>query len=141
MRPADLGVFLTQFKPLIDDIDAVVQQLGLSLSNLDHFSAMIDYYTPTKLRRFDKMTRSLYLVCYLHLKYRQVTEYLADAFIHHCRKLQQEAKQYADNTAYQEWKDACGSIREIARRLIRPRHLPFVTTGGSINPVRFEVLF
>ncbi|HBC36749.1 MAG TPA: Tn3 family transposase [Marinobacter adhaerens] len=234
-----------QIEPLIDDIDAVVQQLGLSLSNLDHFSSMVDYYTPTKLRRFDKMTRSLYLLCYLHLKYRQVTEHLADAFIHHCRKLQQEAKQYADDTAYQEWKeavanvgkgatllrlfiddsidgsvpfseirqraagvmrpkqieslcryltdqkqsqafyiweyydqqtelieqalrpiflalkfqsstttralgaqiersqfdlDACSSIREIDRRLIRPRHLPFVAPGGSINPACFEVL-
>lgn len=232
-------------EPMIDDIDAIVQQLGLSISNLDHFSSMVDYYTPTKLRRFDKMTRLLYLVCYLHLKYRQVTEHLADAFIHHCRKLQHEAKQYADDTAYQEWKeavanvgkgatllrlfiddsidgsvpfseirqraagvmrpkqieslcryltdqkqsqafyiweyydqqaelikqilrpiflslkfqpsttthalgaqiertqfdlDAYGSIREIDRRLIRPRHLPFVASGGSINPARFEVL-
>ena len=237
-----------QIEPLIDEIDeidAVVQQLGLSLSNLEHFSSMVDYYTPTKLRRFDKMTRSLYLACYLHLKYRQVTEHLADAFIHHCRKLQQEAKQYADDTAYQEWKeavanvgkgatllrlfiddsidgsvpfgeirqraagvmrpkqieslcryltdqkqsqalyiweyydqqveliekilrpiflslkfqsskathalgiqikqsqsdlDAYGSIREIDRRMIRPRDLPFVASGGSINPARFEVL-
>lgn len=230
---------------MIDDIDAVVQQLGLSLSTLDHFGSMVDYYTPTKLRRFDKMTRSLYLVCYLHLKYRQVTEHLADAFVHHCRKLQQGGKQYADDTAYQEWKeavanvgkgatllrlfiddsidgsvpfseireraasvmhpkqieslcryltdqkqsqafyiweyydqqaalieqilrpiflslkfqssttnhdlgaqikrsqfdlDACGSIREIDRRLIKPRHLPFVAAGGSINTARFEML-
>ena len=66
-----------QIEPLIDDIDAVIQQLGLSLSNLEHFSSMVDYYTPTKLRRFDKMTRSLYLICYLHLKHRQVTERLA----------------------------------------------------------------
>lgn len=232
-------------EPLIDDIDAVVQQMRLSLSNLDHFGSMVDYYTPTKLCRFDKMTRSLYLVCYLHLKYRQVIEHLADAFVHHCRKLQQGAKQYADDTAYQEWKeavanvgkgatllrlfiddsidgsvpfsemreraagvmrpkqieslcryltdqkqsqafyiweyydqqaeliqqilrpiflslsfqssttthalgaqiqrsqfdlDACGSIRDIDRRLIRPKHLPFVATDGSTDPARFEVL-
>ena len=182
---------------------------------------------------------------HLHLKHRQVTEHLTDAFIHHCRKLQQEAKTYAEDTAYQEWKeavanvgkgatllrlfiddsidgsvpfseirqraagvmrpkqieslcryltdqkqsqafyiweyydqqtelieqtlrpiflalkfqsstttralgaqiersqfnlDSCGSIREIDRRLIRPRHLPFVATDSAINPARFEVL-
>ena len=231
--------------PAIEEIDAAIAQLGLSLSNLKYFSGMVDYYTATKLRRFDKMTQTLYLICYLHLKYRQVNEHLADAFIYHCRKLQQEAKSYADDTAYQEWKeaaanvgkggallrlfiddsidgsipfgeireraagvmrpkqieslcryltdqkqsqafyiweyydqqaeliektlrpiflsltfqssktthalgiqikqsqsdlDACGGIREVDRRLIRPRHQPFVVSGGSINPARFEVL-
>lgn len=232
-------------EPLIDDIDTVTQQLELSLSNLDHFSSMVDYYTVTKLRRFDRMTRALYLICYLHLKYRQVIEHLADAFVHHSRKLQQEAKTYAEDTAYQEWKeavanvgkgaallqffiddsiegtvpfgeirqradgvmcpkqieslcryltdqkqsqafyiweyydqqaeliekvlrpiflslkfqssktthtlgvqieqsqsdlDAYGSISDVDRRLIRPRHLPFVAPDGSINSARYEVL-
>ncbi len=84
--------------------------MGLSLSNLNHFGDMVDYYTAIKLRRFDNMTRFLYLVCYLHLKYRQVTEHLADAFIHHCRKSQQDAKRYAEDIAYQEWKEAIANV-------------------------------
>lgn len=104
-------------EPLIEDIDSIIQQLGLSLSNLNHFSAIVDYYTANKLRRFDKMTRSLYLVCYLHVKYRQVTEHLADAFIHHCRKLQQDAKRYAEETAYQEWKEAIANVGKGAALL------------------------
>jgi hypothetical protein len=78
---------------------------------------MVDYYTPTKLRRFDKMTRPLYLVCYLHLKHRQVTEHMADAFIHYCRKLQQEAKTYTEDTAYQEWKEAVANVGKGATLL------------------------
>jgi hypothetical protein len=97
-------------EPQINDIDAIIQQLGLSLSNLNHFSTMVDYYPVSKLRRFDKITRALYLICYLHLKYRQVIEHLVDAFIHHSRKLQQEAKSYADDTAYQEWKEAVANV-------------------------------
>lgn len=234
-----------QVAPLIDEIDSAVQDLGLSLSNLNHFSAMVDYYTATKLRRFDRMTRSLYLICYLHLKYRQVTEHLADAFIYHCRKLREDAKAYAEEAAYLEWKEAVanvgngavllrlfidesidgavpfseirqrathimpprqidslcryltdqkqsqdfyiwafydqqsellekvlrpiflclkfqssnttralgvqiqrsqadlaayGSIREADRRLIKPRHVPYVAPDGSIDPARFEML-
>ncbi len=78
---------------------------------------MVDYYTATKLRRFDRMTRFLYLVCYLHVKYRQVTEHLVNAFVHHSRKLQQNAKMYADDTAYQEWKEAVANVGKGAALL------------------------
>ncbi len=232
-------------EPLIGDIDSIIQKLELSLSKLNHFSSMVDYYTATKLHRFDKLTRYLYLVCYLHVKYRQVTEHLADAFVYHSRKLQQDAKKYADDAAYREWQEAIanvgkgavllrffidesidetisfgvirqravgvmrakqieslcryladqkqslgfytweyydqqgelienilrpiflslkfqssdtthtlvvqikqsqsdlvahGTIREVDRRLIKPRHLPFVLPGGVINHSRYEVL-
>ncbi len=48
---------------LINDIDELIQQLNLSLSNLNHFASMVGYYTATKLKRFDQATRYLYLVC------------------------------------------------------------------------------
>jgi TnpA family transposase len=104
-------------EPNIEEIDSTIEQLGLSLSNLNYFSSMIDYYTVTKLRRFDKVSSTLYLVCFLHLKYRQITEHLADAFVHHCRKLQQEARTYADETAYLEWKEAVANTGKGASLL------------------------
>jgi hypothetical protein len=100
--------------PIIEDIDGVVQRLDLSLSNLDYFASMVEYYTITKLRRFDRSLRQLYLICYLHVKYRQVIEHLADGFIFHCRKLQNNGKVYADEAEYREWQDAIANVTKAA---------------------------
>jgi TnpA family transposase len=103
--------------PIIEDIDGVVQRLDLSLSNLDYFASMVEYYTITKLRRFDRSLRQLYIICYLHVKYRQVIEHLADGFIFHCRKLQNNGKVYADEAEYREWQGAISNVTKAARLL------------------------
>ncbi len=101
-------------EPLIDGIDGLVQQLDLSQSNLYHYASLVDYYTVTKLKRFDKTTRYLYLVCYLHVRQQKVIEHMAEAFIYHCRKLRNGAKAYAKEAGYQEWNEAAASVGKAA---------------------------
>ncbi len=104
-------------KLFINDIDDLIQQLNLSLSNLNHYASMVGYYTATKLKRFDQATRYLYLVCYLHVRYCQVIEHMADAFVYHCRKLRNSAKAYAKDAAYREWHDAAANVGKAAKLL------------------------
>ena len=103
-----------RIEPFISDIDEVVQRLGLSLSNLKHFASLVEYYTVTKLRRFERVVRYLYLTCYLHVRHRQVVEHMADAFVYHCRKLKENGKAYAKDAAYREWHEAAGNVSKAS---------------------------
>lgn len=48
---------LSHFKPHIEDIDLLIEKLQLSPHNVDYYVAPVDFYTITKLRRFDQNTQ------------------------------------------------------------------------------------
>lgn len=96
--------------PLIKPIDSLIKKLDISKHNVEHYARLVDYYTVTKLRRFHESTSSLYLLCYLQQRFSELNEHLCDAFIYHCRKLTEKAKEYAKETAYKEWKDSASNV-------------------------------
>ena len=96
--------------PLIKSIDSFIKQLDISKHNVEHYASLVDYYTVTKLRRFHESTSSLYLLCYLQQRFRELNEHLCDAFIYHCRKLTEKSKDYAKETAYKEWKNSASNV-------------------------------
>ena len=106
-----------RIEPFIEDIHELVNALSISMSNLNYFASLVDYYTVTKLRRFDKATQHLYLVCYLYVRHHQVIEHMAEGFVHHCRKLKEGSKVYAKDAAYQEWSHAAANVSKAATLL------------------------
>ena len=97
-------------EPHINDIDNLVEDLEISTKNIEYYASMVDYYTVTKLQRFDQPMRFLYLLCFLQSRYRKINEHLADAFIFHCRKLRENAMIYAKDTSYNEWSSAAKNV-------------------------------
>jgi len=107
-------IIFNHLKPYIDNINSLIAKLTLSLKNFEYYASLVDYYTVTKLQRFDVTTRQLYSLCYLQLRYRNINEHLADAFIYHCRKLREKAKDYAKEAAFNEWNNASENISKAA---------------------------
>lgn len=101
----------------MDDIYQVSKQLNLSFKNQQYFSSMVDYYTITKLKRFDVLTQQLYLICYFQERHHTIVEHLADGFIYHARKLREKAKDYAKEMSYKDWKDAASNVGKAAELL------------------------
>ena len=66
------------------------------------------------MQRFGLTTRQLYLLCYLQSRYRNINEHLAEAFIYHCRKLREKAKDHAKEAAFNEWNNASENISKVA---------------------------
>jgi len=94
----------------MDNINALLEELKLSSKNTEHYASLVDYYTVTKLHRFDLTTRQLYLLCYLQLRYRNINEHLVDSFIYHCRKLREKAKDHAKEAAFNEWNNSSENV-------------------------------
>ena len=104
-------------QPWMNEVHQVVSALSLSQQNQQHYAAMVDYYSITKLKRFDRVTQQLYLICYLQGRAQINIERLADGFIYHVRKLREKAKAYAKEMAYKDWEGAAANISKAAELL------------------------
>jgi len=78
---------------------------------------MVDFYSITKLKRFDRKTQQRYLICYLQERAQQNIERLADGYIYRVRKLRKQTLLYAKETAYQDWEGAAGNVSKAAELL------------------------
>lgn len=104
-------------QPWMNEVNQMVSALSLSQQNQLHYATMVDYYSITKLKRFDRSTQQLYLLCYLQERAQINIERLADGFIYHVRKLREKAKVYAKEMAYKDWEGAAANISKAAELL------------------------
>jgi hypothetical protein len=104
-------------QPWMNEVNQVVSALSLSQQNQLHYASRVDYYSITKLKRFDRITQQIYLLCYLQHRAQINIERLADGFIYHVRKLREKAKTYAKEMAYKDWEGAAANIIKAAELL------------------------
>ncbi len=100
----------------MNEVDAVVKSLSLSIKNRQYFASLVEYYGG-KLRRFNRSVQQLYLLCYLQERVEKNIERLADGFVYHLRKLKEQAKVYAREAAYQDWEGAAMNVGKAAELL------------------------
>lgn len=100
----------------MSEVNATINSLSLSIKNQQHFASMVDYYG-SKLKRFDRPTQQLYLLCYLQERAEQNIERLADGFVYHIRKVHEQAKVYAKDAAYRDWEGAAANVSKAAELL------------------------
>lgn len=94
------------------DVEKAIKQLVLSNSNIDHYASLVDFYTPTKLKRFTPEISSLYLVSYIYKRYAKMNECFTIAMLYHINKLASDAKTYSKSKAY----DALSGMREKIKK-------------------------
>jgi TnpA family transposase len=74
--------------PLYQIAKALVPQLGISQQNLLYYASLSNFYTVYDLRRLRPEQTHLYLLCYVWLRYRQLTDNLVDALAYHMKQLE-----------------------------------------------------
>ena len=89
-------------KQIYPEVTKLLSDLSLSEKNIEYYASLVDFYTITKLRRFNWETASLYVLCFIRYRYRQINDNLINAFIYHIRKLTQEASMYAKAKVFEE---------------------------------------
>lgn len=103
-------------QPWMNEVNTVVKALSLSIKNQQHFASMVDYYG-SKLKRFDRSSQQLYLLCYLQGRAEKNIEHLADGFVYHLRKVHEQAKVFAKDSAYRDWEGAAANVSKAAELL------------------------
>ncbi|MGI9289532.1 MAG: DUF4158 domain-containing protein, partial [Pseudomonadales bacterium] len=127
---------------MYDELKAVVARLKLSAGNLDYYSSLVDYYTVSKLRRFDETKAFLYLVCYLTVRYRQIHDNLAVAFRHLVRKQYESAKANAKERVMAELAIIQDNIKAAgqALSLYVEATLPNELSFGQVRKQAFQLI-
>jgi len=74
--------------PVYQIAKALVPTLGISQQNLLYYASLANFYTVYDLRRLRPEQTHLYLLCYVWLRYRQLTDNLVDALAYHMKQLE-----------------------------------------------------
>ena len=74
--------------PLYQVAKALLPTLGISHQNLLYYASLATFYTAYDLRRLRLEQTQLYLLCYVWLRYRQLTDNLVDALAYHMMQLE-----------------------------------------------------
>ncbi len=80
-------------KPIYQLAKLLIPKLNLSQQNIVYYASLVNYYTIHDLRkRIKKEQTYLYLMCYIWLRYRQLSDNLVEAFGFHLRQFEDEIK-------------------------------------------------
>lgn len=97
-----------RLKDSVDDIQTLTRTLGLSKQNIEYYGSLVDYYSITQLRTKDHVVATLYIVCYLQTRLRQIGDNFTNALIFKVRKLVADGKTAGKEKVF----DALASIQE-----------------------------
>ena len=83
---------LATLEPIYHAAKTILSRLSISLQNINYYASLANFYTIYDLRRLQSEQTHLYLLCYAWRRYRQLTDNLADAFVYHMKRLEDETK-------------------------------------------------
>ncbi|MCP9270254.1 Tn3 family transposase [Xenorhabdus sp. XENO-1] len=79
----------TLITPIYWVAKSLLPRLGTSQQNLLYFASLVSFYTIYDLRNLKKEQTWLYLLCYVWLRYRQLSDNLVSALIWHMRQTEE----------------------------------------------------
>lgn len=84
-----------QLAPLYQVARQLLPGLGVSQQNLLYFASLVNFYTIHDLRNLKKEQTWLYLMCYIWLRYRQLSDNLISAMMWHMKQTEDRCKEEA----------------------------------------------
>ncbi len=69
-----------QMRALFELSLRIIDVAGLSAESVRYYASLVDYYTAYKLKRMDRETVHLYLLCFIHDRYQRLNNNLLTAF-------------------------------------------------------------
>jgi Transposase and inactivated derivatives, TnpA family len=118
-------------EPLHGIAKALLSKLGISQQNLLYYASLANFYTVHDLRNLKADQTQLYLLCYAWVRYRQLTDNLADAMAYHMKQLEDESSAGAKQSFFDE---------QVRRRQETPqvgRLLSLYVDDSVANPTPF----
>lgn len=81
--------------PLYRVARQLLPRLGISQQNLLYFASLVSFYTIHDLRNLKQEQSELYLLCYVWLRYRQLSDNLVSAVMWHMKQTEDRCKEAA----------------------------------------------
>lgn len=108
----------TALEPLYQLAKALLPKLAISQQNLNYYASLAHFYTIYDLRRLKQAQTHLYLLCYVWLRYRQLTDNLVDALGYRMKQLEDDTKHKANKLIAQQQANRQQETSQIGRLLL-----------------------
>jgi TnpA family transposase len=95
----------------------VLPALKISNESIKYYASLVGYYSVFRLKRFEHWTVYIYLLCFIHHRYRQHSDNLLASFIFHVRAFADNAKAVAKDRVYQHRVEVSQNLLKAARVL------------------------
>ncbi|NNM59467.1 MAG: Tn3 family transposase [Legionellales bacterium] len=84
---------LALLKPLYDIAAPLLPTLGISKQNIFYYASLVHFHSVSRLRELEAWQTNLYLLCYAFVRYQQLTDNVAEAFLAKTREMDGQIKQ------------------------------------------------
>lgn len=84
-----------QLEPIYQKARQLLPELGISQQNLLYFASLVNFYTIHDLRNLKTEQTWLYMMCYIWLRYRQLSDNLTSAMMWHMKQTEERCKEEA----------------------------------------------
>ncbi|MCI0459139.1 MAG: Tn3 family transposase [Gemmataceae bacterium] len=121
-----------QMRELYDLSCHLLPQPGISNENIRHYASLVEYYSVYKLRQLQASTVYVYLLCFIHHRYRKLHDNLIQSLLYHVRRHDENARDAARELAH-EFRLAANADLPKGARILQ-----LFTDGGIPGNVPFE---
>ena len=85
----------TRLRPLFGLAQRIIEQTELTPESVRFYASLVDYYTVYKLKRMAHSTSRLYILCFIHDRYRRLNDHLLNA---HCALIRRYTEEVTNAT-------------------------------------------
>ena len=120
----------------------VIDAAGLSAESVRYYASLVDYYTVYKLKRMSKEMVYLYLLCFIHDRYRRLNDRLLNAFCALVARYADEAMAAAKEAVYRHRIEANDDLTQGAEilKLFLDSSIPDETPFAEVRQRANELL-
>jgi len=128
--------------PLYAIAKSLLPNLGISQLNIAYYASLANYYTIYDLRRFNPGQTHLYLLCYIWLRYRKISDNLIAAFGYHKKKLEKNIKDETNKQALQAQTERQQRAAQVGQLLLLyvDESIEDTRPFGSVRHKAFSIL-
>ncbi len=123
-------------------INPFIRQLNISNENIKYYAALIGFYTIYKLKRFERKTAYIYIICFIYNRYQRINDNLINSFRFLVNKYRSEAKTTAKKEFYEFKFDGKKKLKGAGKvlKLFLDESIPDNMEFSRVKEMAFSVL-
>ncbi len=138
-REIERGV---KIKELYQVAKEILPVLEISNQSIAYYASLVSYYRVDKLKRFDKWTTCLYLLCFIHQRYGRLHDILINCLLYRVRQYADQSKESATQKLSSiNLRNNQSAVKAAdVLNLLTDEQIPFETPFGIVRQRALQIL-
>ena len=131
-----------ELRELYGLVQRVLPDLAISNESVTYYASLVGYYSVYKLKRLERLTVYVYLLCFIQYRYNRLHDNLIQSLLHHVKRFSDAAKEGAKERVYAYRMASNRDLPKAAQilQLFMDRDIPERTPFGEVKKRAFRLL-